>query len=70
MKTTPSPEVLHCMALTDLWDKAATAMDALHELQCTPLWAALPLEVRRHIAAARCHCEQITDGIDAIDAEG
>ena len=68
--TTTDPQLLHARAVTHLWDRAATAMDAPHELQSSPLWAALPLDTRRHISAARCHCAALVDGIDAIDAEG
>lgn len=68
--TATNPQLLHAMAVTGLWNEAATAMDALHELQRSPLWAALPLATRRHLCAARCHCEALIDGIDAIDAEG
>jgi len=66
MKTTltTDPAVLRAIAIDDLWQHAATSMDALYELQCSAMWALLPIDTRRAICAARCHCEAITTGID------
>lgn len=57
------------LAPTALWQRAAEAMDALHDLQCTPMWPLLPLPTRRAICAARFHCEAVIDAIDATDTE-
>ena len=62
---TPNPAVLRAIAINDLWQHAATSMDALYELQCSSMWPLLPINTRRAICAARCHCEAITAGIDA-----
>jgi hypothetical protein len=67
MTTTTSPAVIRAMAVTALWDHAADAMDALYALQCTPLWATLPLATRRVLCAARFQCQVVTDAIDAED---
>jgi hypothetical protein len=49
---------------SDAWDAAATAADALNDLQATDLWAYLPVETRRALCAARVHCQALTAALE------
>jgi hypothetical protein len=47
-------------------ENACDAFHAIEALQCTDLWASLPIETRRALSAAHAHLDALTDALGDV----